>query len=115
MLLNPADGKEAELTEGCHKPHHHRPTPAGLLSKEICLMRILCSCDCLTLSAFKTQFISDSLVSSGRNENAVCLLPSCGSCSLGCDIAVDRRTVGMGQGDDTAVNKSTDKEKSEDS
>jgi hypothetical protein len=78
-------------------------------------MHFLCSCDSLTLSAFRSQFISDSLVSSGCNENAACLLPSCGSCSLGCDIAVDRRTAGMGQGDDTAVNKSTDKEKSEDS
>lgn len=78
-------------------------------------MHFLCPCDSLTLSAFRSQFISDSLVSSGCNENVPCLLPSCGSCSLGCDIAVDRRTAGMGQGDDAAVNKSTDKEKSEDS
>jgi hypothetical protein len=78
-------------------------------------MHFLCLCDSLTLSAFRRQFISDSLVSSGCNENAACLWPSCGSCSLDCDIAVDRRTAGMGQGDDIAVNKSTDKEKSEDS
>jgi hypothetical protein len=58
---------------------------------------------------------SAALVSSGSNEKAACLLTSCGSCSLGCDIAVDRRTAGLGQGDDTAINKYTDKEKSEDS